>query len=50
MARRAPDVERIYAPGELEHTRRDGIPLNAVTLADLRRIAAEYGVSTDVVR
>ena len=47
--RRAPGVERIYAPGELEFRteaayRRDGIPLNAVTLADLRRVAGELGV------
>jgi LDH2 family malate/lactate/ureidoglycolate dehydrogenase len=43
-ARRAPDVQRIYAPGELEALRRDeyaqrGIPLNAMTLDDLRRTA-----------
>ncbi len=48
-AHRAPGVECIYAPGELEHTRhaiytRDGIPLNAVTLADLRRVASDLGV------
>ena len=50
-AKRAPGVARIYAPGELEHTRRteyerDGIPLNAVTLTDLRRTATEIGVET----
>ena len=48
--RRAPGVERIYAPGEKEWlTRRDflrdGIPLNAVTLADLRRAAEGVGVA-----
>jgi LDH2 family malate/lactate/ureidoglycolate dehydrogenase len=49
-ARRAPGVDRIYAPGELEFAteaayRRDGIPLNAVTLADLDRTAQELGVA-----
>jgi LDH2 family malate/lactate/ureidoglycolate dehydrogenase len=48
--RRAPGVERIYAPGEKEWlTRRDrlrdGIPLNNVTLADLRRTAEDLGVA-----
>jgi LDH2 family malate/lactate/ureidoglycolate dehydrogenase len=48
--RLAPGVERIYAPGEKEWlTRRerlrDGIPLNDVTLADLRRSAEELGVA-----
>jgi LDH2 family malate/lactate/ureidoglycolate dehydrogenase len=47
---KAPGVERIYAPGELEHERAqmyraEGIPLNAVTLADLRRAAQEVGVA-----
>lgn len=50
-AKRAPGVERIYAPGEKEHATRqeyarDGIPLNAVTLTDLRRTAAALGVDT----
>ena len=41
--RRAPDVDRLYAPGEPEAERRaaylkDGIPLNAVTLGDLDRV------------
>jgi len=49
--RRTPGVERIYAPGEKELlTRRerecDGIPLNHVTLADLRRAAEGLGVVT----
>jgi LDH2 family malate/lactate/ureidoglycolate dehydrogenase len=49
--RRAPGFDRIYAPGELEALnreayRRDGIPLNAVTLADLRRAAGEIGIET----
>jgi LDH2 family malate/lactate/ureidoglycolate dehydrogenase len=48
-SRRAPGTERIYAPGEKELlTRRDyergGIPLNHVTLADLRRTAEGLGV------
>jgi len=42
--RLAPGFDRVYAPGEKEVLseaayRRDGIPLNAVTLADLRRVA-----------
>lgn len=48
--RRAPGIARIYAPGEKELlTRRDhardGIPLNQVTLADLRRTAEGLGVA-----
>jgi ureidoglycolate dehydrogenase (NAD+) len=48
--RPAPGVERIYTPGEKEWlTRRehlrDGIPLNDVTLADLRRTAEDLGVA-----
>ncbi len=51
--RRAPGVERIYAPGEKEYAtrrayERDGIPLNAVTLADLRHITAAYDLSETV--
>src|SRR5262245_13596933 len=47
--RRAPGYERVYAPGEPEALRReaysrDGVPLNDVTLADLRRVAAALGV------
>lgn len=46
---RAPGVERIYSPGELEHlTRLDftraGIPLNDVTLSDLAREASGIGL------
>jgi L-2-hydroxycarboxylate dehydrogenase (NAD+) len=49
-ARLAPGFDRIYAPGEKEFLteatyRRDGIPLNRVTLADLRRVAGELGVT-----
>ena len=47
--RPAAGVERVYLPGELEALRRaayarDGIPLNAATLADLRRVASELGI------
>ena len=50
--RLAPGCDRVYAPGEKEHLcreqyRRDGIPLNEVTLADLKRTAEELGVSTN---
>jgi LDH2 family malate/lactate/ureidoglycolate dehydrogenase len=46
---RAPGCDRIYAPGEKELlTRqaylRDGIPLTRDTLADLRRVAADFGI------
>ena len=49
--RRAPGVERLYVPGEVEQLRRmeyrrDGIPLNEVTLGDLGRAAVEMGVDT----
>ena len=42
--RRAPGVDRLYVPGELEaefeaHRMRDGIPLNDATLADLAAAA-----------
>jgi LDH2 family malate/lactate/ureidoglycolate dehydrogenase len=47
--RRAPGVERIYVPGEIEALNRtsylrDGIPLNSVELADLAREPQEYGI------
>ena len=47
--RLAPGVDRVYAPGELELLteaayRRDGVPLNDVTLTDLRRVGAELGI------
>ena len=50
-ARLVPGVDCIYAPGELEFGteaayRRDGIPLNAVTLADLAHTADALGIST----
>ncbi len=47
--RRAPGVDRLYVPGELEaefeaHRMRDGIPLNDATLADLAAAARRFGV------
>lgn len=50
-AKRAPGVDHIYVPGEKEYlTRlsyeRDGIPLNTVTLTDLRHTAAEMDMAT----
>lgn len=49
--RRAPGVERVYAPGEIEfeteaRCRREGIPLNDVTLRDIRDTAAALGIDT----
>lgn len=51
--RTAPGFDRVYAPGELEAARAaeytaQGIPLNAVTLADLRRAAAGLGVACNL--
>jgi LDH2 family malate/lactate/ureidoglycolate dehydrogenase len=51
-AKPAVGVERVYAPGELEFLtaqryKRDGIPLNAQTLADLRRTADALDVRTN---
>jgi LDH2 family malate/lactate/ureidoglycolate dehydrogenase len=48
-ARRAPGVERLYVPGEMEADftqayRRDGIPLNVQTLTDLAAAARARGV------
>ena len=48
-ARRAPGVDRLYVPGEMEDEftdsyRREGIPLNAQTLADLAAVARLRGV------
>jgi len=50
----APGFARTYAPGEVEWSNRtlyqqQGIPLNAVTLADLRRTAEEMGLATTMV-
>jgi LDH2 family malate/lactate/ureidoglycolate dehydrogenase len=48
-ARRAPGVTRIYAPGEVEFEteeryRAEGIPLNGVTVGDVRETAEGMGV------
>ena len=45
----APGFSRCYAPGELEHEteiryRREGIPLNAETLAGIAACEADLGV------
>ena len=50
----APGFDRTYAPGEVEainrtNYRRDGIPLNAVTLADLVKTAEKLGIN-DLLR
>jgi LDH2 family malate/lactate/ureidoglycolate dehydrogenase len=47
-SRRAPGMERIYVPGELEHEtaaryQREGIPLNAATLAGIADAATRLG-------
>lgn len=47
---RAPGVDRIYAPGEIEHETRarrlqDGIPLPPEVAADFTALAAELGVT-----
>ena len=49
--RRAPGIDRLYAPGELEFIQhheysRDGIPLTPVTLADLARVARDMAVDS----
>jgi LDH2 family malate/lactate/ureidoglycolate dehydrogenase len=48
--RKAPGFERTYAPGELEQLReqeyrQQGIPLNDMTLADLRRVADRFNLA-----
>ena len=53
-ARRAPGVDRLFAPGEPEALRREqyvreGIPLNEVTLADLRAAAGALGVEAELL-
>jgi LDH2 family malate/lactate/ureidoglycolate dehydrogenase len=50
--RTADGVDRIYAPGESEALRSeeylaDGIPLNAVTVADLKDVVRELGMTRD---
>lgn len=49
QAERAPGVERIIVPGELEHERRalrlqHGLPVDADTLAALHKLGAELGI------
>jgi LDH2 family malate/lactate/ureidoglycolate dehydrogenase len=49
-ARRAPGTDRLFVPGEpealrREHCLREGIPLNATTLDDLKRTFDEVGLS-----
>lgn len=49
--RKAPNVDRLYAPGEPEAVRRaayrkEGIPLNDITLSDIQKTAEEQGVAT----
>jgi LDH2 family malate/lactate/ureidoglycolate dehydrogenase len=48
--RLAPGFTAAYAPGEIEaiaaeRNRHEGVPLNAVTWADLQRVAADLGVA-----
>ncbi len=50
--RLAPGFDRVYAPGELEAIHRaeyrtQGIPLNRVTLADVREMAQRLGIDGD---
>ena len=50
--RMAPGIDRLYAPGEIEFAngrayQRDGIPLNAATLADLKTAAGGLGLNLD---
>lgn len=54
-ARRAPGVDRLYVPGEIEAERRaayarDGIPLNPVELGDLAAAARRMGVDVTPYR
>lgn len=51
-SRKAPNVDRLYAPGEPEAIRRatyrrEGIPLNDITLGDIKKTADARGVATD---
>jgi LDH2 family malate/lactate/ureidoglycolate dehydrogenase len=53
QARRAPGVDRLYVPGELEFLAEEdrlvnGIPLNDVTLADLARTGEQLGIPIDL--
>ena len=52
-SRKGPGVERIYAPGELEFEtegryRAEGIPLNDLTIRDIKAAAAALGVEAGV--
>jgi len=54
-SRRAPGVARIYSPGELEaetekRYRKEGIPLNDITLAGIAKVAEQLGVDASPVR
>lgn len=54
-APRAPDAERIYLPGEIEHLserkrRAEGIPLPEAVYQDLLRIGRELNVDTEKLR
>lgn len=54
-SRRAPGVERLYSPGELEaetavRYRREGIPLNALTLAGIIEAGERFGVDVTALR
>ena len=49
-SRRAPDVEQLFAPGEMEarfeaRYSREGIPLNEITIADIVAAARSLGVA-----
>jgi ureidoglycolate dehydrogenase (NAD+) len=51
-SRKAPNVDRLYAPGEpeairRENYRREGIPLNDITLGDIKKTADARGVATN---
>ena len=53
--RKAPNAERIYAPGGFEaeterHYRLEGIPLNEATLEGISRSADELGVDASLIR
>ncbi len=50
---RAPGVDRIYLPGEIEwlkerEYRQSGIPVPAGVLGELRELAAEFGAVVDL--
>ena len=52
-ARRAPGVERIYLPGEIEHGRErdaleNGVPLRGATVAGLRDLGELVGLNAEV--